>query len=265
MKVDIYIREKSGKREIRIPILPEKIQFPYGDTTFIVHNIMDRGEVAVPSGTELASYSWESEFPGELRKTSSMQRGTWKAPKTYDSILKDWKEKGTKLNLLVVGYPINIDVYLKTYSPIAEGPFGDITYKVEFVEARDITIKTSKVESTEKKRPAETSSTYTIKSGDTLWGIAQKFYKNGAKWNTIYTANKDIIEKTAQKYGRKNSSNGHWIYPGVKLTIPGASGSTSTGTNTGTSTGTNTNSTTPTKTDTPAEKVEKTYAYLTKR
>ena len=257
--VDIYIREKSGEREIRVPILPEEIKFPNGDTMFILQNIMGIGEVAVPSGTELASYSWESEFPGVKRQNSSMQRGPWEDPSTYDSILKDWKENGTKLNLLVIGYPINVDVYLKTYSPIAEGPFGDISYKVEFIEARDITIKTSTVKSSETKRPAETSGTYTIKSGDTLWGIAKKFYGNGAKWNTIYTANKDIIEKTAKKYGKKSSSNGHWIYPGVKLTIPGASGSTSSGAGAGVTLAATT------AVLAPNEKVKKTYAYLTER
>ena len=225
MNVDIYIREKSGKREIRIPILPEEIPFHNGETIFIAHTIMGVGEVAVPSGTELAPYSWESEFPGALRKNSSMQRGPWKDPKTYDSILKDWKKKGTELNLLVIGYPINVDVYLKTYNPTATGPFGDISYEIGFVEAREISIKTSKVKAATSttstaKRPAATSKTYTIKSGDTLWKIAKKFYGKGSKWNTIYKANKDIIEKTAKKRGKKSSSNGHWIYPGVKLTIP---------------------------------------------
>ena len=31
---------------------------------------------------------------------------------------------------------------------------------------------------------------------------------------------KDIIEETAKKRGMKSSDNGHWIFPGVKLSIP---------------------------------------------
>jgi LysM repeat protein len=260
MEVDIYITEKSGDREIQIPILPEKININNGETTFIAHNIMDRGEVAVPSGTELAAYSWESEFPGELQANRSMQRGTWEDPETYDSTLKDWKANGTKLNLLVIGYPINIDVYLKTYNSTAKGPFGDIYYEIEFIEARDITITTSS-STTETKRSAETSSSYTIKSGDTLWVIAKKFYGDGSKWKTIYDANKDIIENTAKKYGRTSSDNGHWIYPGVKLTIPGTSagGSTLAGAVAALA------GVSATKTGTPAEKAKKVYAYLTQR
>lgn len=220
--VDIYIREKSGNREIRVPILPEEVPIESGKAVFATSEVMQKGEVAVPTGTELSAYSWESEFPGELRKNDALIRGTWQDPKTYHTILEDWKNNGTKLNLLVVGYPyINADVYLKEYQPTLSGAFGDIVYKVGFIEARDITIKTPGDEGT--KRPATTNKSYTIKSGDTLWGISQKFYKTGTKWKTIYNANKDIIESTAKKRGMKSSDNGHWIFPGVTITIPDAS------------------------------------------
>ena len=49
MQVDIYIREKNGDREIRIPILPERFSFPCGDATFITTNIMY--PASVPSAT----------------------------------------------------------------------------------------------------------------------------------------------------------------------------------------------------------------------
>lgn len=236
MAVDIYVREKNGTREVRVPILPEKILFNSGDVTTIVHSIMNLGEVAIPSGTELDSWSWESEFPGELRNNDPLIRGAWRQPSEYDSILKDWKKNGTELTLLAVGYPINADVYLKEYHPSAAGPFGDIYYEITFMEARRIVVTSTKSEEPKQTtRPAETSSTYIIKSGDTLWGIARKFYGDGTKWKTIYNANKDIIESTAKSRGYKSSDNGHWIFPGVKLTIPGVSSgssSTSSGTKT---------------------------------
>lgn len=229
MKVDIYIREKSGTREIRIPLLPEELQFPSGDTVGISYEIMGLGEVVIPSGTELGGYAWKSAFPGEQRKNDPMIRGSWIDPKTYDSILNDWKKNGTELNLLVTGYPINSDVYVKKYNGTATGAFGDISYELEFMEAREIVVTTTKEQqTTTTTRPATTSTTYTIKQGDNLWAIARKFYGAGSKWQVIYNANKDIIEKTAKKYGKKSSDNGHWIYPGVTLTIPDASGSSTT-------------------------------------
>lgn len=225
MKVDIYIKERNGNREIRIPWLPEQIQYECGGISTASYDIMNRGEVAVPTGSGLAKVAWSSEFPGEYRSGDIMMRGKWQAPKNYHNILLDWRNNGTPLNLLVIGYPINMDVHLEDYKATASGAFGDIIYDVSFMEDRDIKITSTKVETPPKttatKRPAATTTTYTIKSGDTLWGIAKRFLGSGAKWNTIYNANKEIIESTAKKRRKgKGSDNGHWIYPGTVITIP---------------------------------------------
>lgn len=221
MKVDIYVREKNGKRQIRFPILPEVIDYKSGETSFVSYEIMNRGEVVAPSGTGLANVSWESEFPGVGRKKDAMLRGAWKAPKTYHGILEDWKKSGTVLNLMVIGYPINIDVYLQKYTAKESGPYGDMTYEVTFIEHRSLSI----TDPSGSSRPTSKSDTYTVKNGDTLWGIAKKFYGSGAKWTVIYNANMEIIEKTAKARWKavginRGSENGHWIFPGVKLKIP---------------------------------------------
>lgn len=220
MQVDIYVREKDGNREIRFPILPEEFHFPGGEVKFVTSEIMNLGDVVFPSGTELATFSWESEFPGIQRKNDPLIRGKWTNPATFRSILEDWKRKGVKLNLLITGYPVNVDVYCKRFEPVGTGAFGDIAYEVEFIAARTITVTTTDTGSSTTKRSATSASRYTIKTGDTLWGIAVRQYGTGAKWNVVYKANKDIIEKTAKARGRNSSQNGHWIYPGVTLTIP---------------------------------------------
>ncbi len=71
--------------------------------------------------------------------------------------------------------------------------------------------------------PAKTASgdgSYTVVSGDTLWGISKRFYGSGTKYHIIYNANADIIESTAKAHGKSSSENGHWIWPGTVLTIP---------------------------------------------
>lgn len=227
MNIDIYIKERSGSREIRVPWLPEEIEYESGGTTVASYDIMNRGEVAVPTGSGLATVSWSSTFPGKYRTDKSMMRGKWKDPKTYHNILERWVENGTPLNLKVTGYPINLDVILEKYSCKPSGGFGDMDYDVSFLEDRDITIGTTKVKKTTTKstpkRTTSTSTTYTVKKGDSLWKIAamSKHYGKGSQWTKIYNANKTIIESTAKKYRKgKGSDNGHWIYPGTKLTIP---------------------------------------------
>lgn len=223
MHVEIYIRERKGSREIRVPWLPEKINYKSGGIVKASYDIMGKGPVEVHTGTGLSEFSWESVFPGKYRTDTSMLRGSWQSPFTYHSILEDWRQKGTPLVLLVVGYPIHKNVILDDYNGNPAGGFGDIEYDLNFIEDRDIVIQPSKDKTSApapKERAATKTTSYTIKKGDNLWKISKNILGEGSKWKTIYDANKDIIEKTAKKYGKKSSDNGHWIYPGVTLTIP---------------------------------------------
>lgn len=49
---------------------------------------------------------------------------------------------------------------------------------------------------------------HTVVSGDTLWGIALKFYGNGTEWPKIFDANRGEIQDP------------HWIFPGEVFVIP---------------------------------------------
>ena len=221
MNIDIYLTEKGGKREIRFPYLPEEVQCKGGDTIFLSYDILNKGESAVPVGVELTGYSWSSEFPGKYRTDNSRLRGSWQNPANYHNTLLDWQEKGTLLTLMVTGYPINADVYIESYHTKATSAFGDIAYDISLKGGRSIVTvtPTTTTQSSAPKRTTTTPKTYTIRSGDTLWGIAQKYLGKGSQWEVIYNANKTIIEQTAQKYGKSSSNHGWWIYPGVTLTI----------------------------------------------
>lgn len=232
MKVDIYIKEVGGNREIRIPWLPDEIEYGTGDATLASYDIMNKGEVAVPTGVGLATYAWSSIFPGKGRQysTCGLMRGEWKSPTSYHNILNMWKAEGKKLNLTVIGYPINKTVYLTKYSGKANGPFGDMEYSVEFIEAKSIIVSSTEL-ALDPKRDKEYDwsthdwSTYKVKAGDTLWEIAEKYYGEGIEWSLILDENRDIIEKTARDaWGaagiNRGSQNGRWIFPGTILKIP---------------------------------------------
>ncbi len=47
-----------------------------------------------------------------------------------------------------------------------------------------------------------------VKEGDTLWGIAERAYGNGARYTEIFEANREVIEDP------------DLIFPGQKLRIP---------------------------------------------
>lgn len=50
--------------------------------------------------------------------------------------------------------------------------------------------------------------TYTVKSGDSLWKIAEEMYGNGTQFTAIFEANKDILDDPDK------------IFPGQELKIP---------------------------------------------
>ena len=61
-------------------------------------------------------------------------------------------------------------------------------------------------QSNERDEPESTF--YTIKKGDTLWGIAQDFYNDGSKYPVIVEANIEVIKDP------------DLIYPGQTIRIP---------------------------------------------
>lgn len=80
-------------------------------------------------------------------------------------------------------------------------------------------------ETTTTTEETENTWTYTVESGDTLWGIADSYYGSGIRYTEIYDANADIIEAAAQDHGFDSSEGGHWIWPGEVFSIPGIGGS----------------------------------------
>ena len=76
------------------------------------------------------------------------------------------------------------------------------------VSSSGSTTKTATVTTTRETTTAPKATTYTVKKGDTLWAISKKYLGSGAKYNTIYNANKGTIK------------NPNLIYVGQVLTIP---------------------------------------------
>ncbi len=70
---------------------------------------------------------------------------------------------------------------------------------------------------------------YTVQKGDTLWKIAERYLKSPLRYAEIYNLNKDVIEAEAQGRGKKDSSNGHWIFSGTELLLSPEEGGTENG------------------------------------
>jgi nucleoid-associated protein YgaU len=98
------------------------------------------------------------------------------------------------------GFDLMVSIKLKQYKS-----FGTKIVKVENNNA-----SVSPQRPTTNSPAPKKETTHTVKQGDTLWGIAKKFYGNGSKYTKIYEANKDKIK------------NPNLIYVGQVLVIPSA-------------------------------------------
>lgn len=222
MSYDIFLTNPASKRKFQFPSLPQEVRINKS-TSYGSYHILDIGEVQFPNGNAPDEVSWDGVFYGPARKGDSFLIRKWTSPASAHRTLSQWKEKGTPLKLVIAGTPINLDVTIASYESAYSGGFGDMTYSISLVKYQDIQIKVTKAKVTTTntnttKRATTPVKTHTIKSGDTLWGIAQKYYGSGAKYPTIYNANKEVIDSTAKKRGY--APGGHWIFVGTVLTIP---------------------------------------------
>lgn len=213
--MDIYITDNAGPVRVAIPMLPEKISRK-GSARTQGYDIINVGEVQLPGGSSLLTYSWNGTFPGESRKNAShIKRPLWQHPKELEQIFEKWRVSGARLILMVTETPINCEVLLTKFDTEYSGGNGDIAYTVTFTQSKRLIVQTmqeaqnSSEDTTRPEAAAAQEKTYTVVSGDTLWSIAERFLGNGARYPEIYNLNKEVV-----------GSDPRLLKPGLVLTLP---------------------------------------------
>lgn len=229
--MDITLITMNGLK-FTFPALPEKVQGRYS-AKYQGFDIISQGAVKVPKGTDVAEFSWDGVFFGRTKRDEPIVRkNSWKEPNECVNILRNFMKNEEILNLIVTETWINEDVTVSSFQPQPVGAYGNIEYTITFAQKKPLRIYTTNEMNisnfVQKTRPRNDSggcnrggSSYTVKTDDTLWSIAAKCLGSGSEWPRLLDANAGTIEAAAKKHGMQSSDNGHWIWPGDVLAIPG--------------------------------------------
>lgn len=188
---EVNILKKAGLTDISFDLLLPNVKYPFAT--------YKSGFVNAKVFLEQLEKMKSSKEPFQFIVTRTLPNGKM----LFDTNMKvslesyDIKEDSKQ------GFDVTVSVKLKQYRE-----FGTKTCNITFAGTKPkATVQPARPASPASPAPAQ-NQTYTVKKGDCLWNIAKKFYGNGAKYTTIFNANKGKIK------------NANLIYPGQVLTIP---------------------------------------------
>ena len=210
---------EGGGDRMRIPVLPSEYTVTSEqDNTSVT--VCDLGEVNLLGKQKLRRIRFPSFFPRYYDNSYCDCRSD-KPQKMVERVEKI--KRAGKMKFKIIGAGINMYATIESFEWGENDGTGDINYTLDIKEYRHVSIPSSTLikesptvptaaETATREVPATQTSTqsYTVKSGDTLSGIARKL-TGSTSWQAIYEQNKSVI-----------GSNPNLIKPGQVLTIPGA-------------------------------------------
>lgn len=222
--------------DLELPYAPSELNIKIGSNNTTVE-LINGSEINILKDPKLHEISFDIELP---RGRQYPFANKLVDPKVYIDYFNELLSTKKPTQLLITrpnpftgrySKPFHDTIYKKVslegyeWSEDAENAFDikvSLTFKeyIEYGTIKKTSVNNNKGKVQETPKKVETSKQYKVVKGDCLWKISRKFYGTGTKWETIYNANKTVIENTARKYGKRDSNKGWWIYPGTLLTIP---------------------------------------------
>lgn len=223
--------------DVLFPIAPSSIKIKVNNQNKTLGLIND-GEINILKTPGLSEISFKLLLPNArypFAKYAKNNPGTFREGAYYLALLEKIKTERKVAPFVIIrtldngrqlDWDTSMKVSLEDYTIEENAKDGmDFVVDLKLKQYREYGTKTvviqQKKATTQTARDTSTKpavKTYTIKSGDTLWGIARTQMGDGAKWTALYSTNKTTIDETARKRGM--STGGNRIFPGTVLTIP---------------------------------------------
>ena len=202
---------KTDKDAIRLPVLPSEINLNNSSIVTSV-NILRKGEVPIFTGNNVQTGEISSFFPNQ--EYSFNEYANVPKPLTLYRKFKEWSNIGQIVRLVITtdnSININFRVRITDFECFQKDGTGDVYYTLKWKEYRQIKVtklnnntnnnatnNPKKDTSTTDKKEAQKQKTHTVKKGDSLWAIAQKYYGKGSEYPKIKNANKSKYPSLAK-------------------------------------------------------------------
>ena len=210
---------------VLLPIPPSKLELKISNNNK-TYDLINYSQINVLKNPGLSSLEFEVVLPN-TKYPFAMYKNNFQNAKYYLGV----KVNRSAFQFIVVRkfpngkdiFNTNIKVALEEYTITDTTEEGfDTKVKIKLKQYKEYSTKKVQVTIKQYRPPAVTRTVttnntavakpsgqnYTVKRGDCLWNIAKRFYGNGAKYTTIYNANRSKIR------------NPNLIYPGQVLWIP---------------------------------------------
>ena len=219
----IELSVRNREEVIVLPVNPPSVEFTEKQLNQTI-SLLNTGEVNLKGERGLKYTKLSSFFPSAK---SPFYKNAKKKPAKYIAMLQDWKTSKEVVRVIISDMKINLAMIIDEFAFSMREGDEDVYYTISLSEYRILNVPSvqtvKKVKSNgllSRPDPAISGGKYTVVTGDTLWGIAQKKYGNGSAYMKIYNTNSKTIEASARKHGKSSSDKGHWIYSGDVYTIP---------------------------------------------
>ena len=202
MSYSVYF--KYGSKKYKLPVNPEEIKRSR-ELNIETYQVLEEGQVSIPSYCSLEEYSFEAEFPSQ--DVNYMEPGAEADADYYEKMFRKAQKNKKPIRFIAsndISDDISVKVLVKSVEVVEKaGEEGDKYISLTLLEYKgagkryvaiqtpDATVKQEETPLAE--NPAVTANkTHTVQSGDTLWGIAKKYYGNGSQYQKIVSANPSI-------------------------------------------------------------------------
>lgn len=202
MSYSVYF--KYGSKKYKLPVNPEEIKRSRS-LNVETYQVLGAGQVSIPSYCELEEYSFEAEFPSQ--DYQYIESGARADADYYEKMFRKAQKNKKPIRFIAsndITDDISVRVLVKSVEVIEKaGEEGDKYISLTLMEYKGASKRYIAVQTptaTVKQEDTATNSeavnpavadnkTHTVQSGDTLWGIAKKYYGNGAQYPKIASAN----------------------------------------------------------------------------